>query len=181
LGEKRKEDAVKVLKHFAANIAKLGYEQAKELEALHIVFNRIQTQYRDRKERDDVMDNLVRELSECIEYGELVCSEGRVNRIIDSLNHVDPLVRIKPKWALTQEMMGKCTQLRKKLLQQAKGEVKDALESSSPTSRQKMMIRSFQDQLKREIERDFIRTYVDSGVMSKDMLQTELNKWIDSI
>ena len=181
LGERLKGDAVNVLKHFAANIAKLGYEQAKELEALHVVFNRIQSQYRDRKERNKVMDNLVRELSECIEYGELVCSEGRVNRIIDTLNYIDPLVQIKPKWALTQEMMNKCIELRKKIRERESSETSDALDSLNPSARQKTLARNFQQKLKREIERDFTRTYVDSGIMSKDMLQNELNQWLDSI
>lgn len=181
LGETLKADAIKVLKHFAANMAKLGYEQAKELEALHIVFNRIQSQFREKTERVKVMDNLVRELSECIEYGDLVCPEGRVTRIIDSLNYIDPLVRIKPKWALTQEMMNKCVTLRKKILEREKADTSDALSAPNPTSRQKMLIRNFQTKLKREIERDFTRTYVDSGIMSKDMLKIELNKWIDSI
>lgn len=181
LGEHLKTDAIKVLKHFAANIAKLGYEQAKEIEALHIVFNRIQSQYRDRKERNKIMDNLVRELSECIEYGELVCSEGLVNRIIDSLNHIDPLVNIQPKWALTQEMMNSCIRIRKDLIKRETSEVADALDSPNPTARQKMLIRNFQQKLKREIERDFTRTYVDSGIMSKDMLNNELNQWLDSI
>lgn len=181
IGESVKVDAIKVLKHFAANISKLGFQQAKELDTLHIVFNRIQSQYRERKEREKVMDNLIRELSECIEYGELVCSEGRVNRIIDSLNHIDPLVRIKPKWALTQEMMNKCIKLRKDLLKRETSDTVDAIENANPTSRQKMLTRNFQKKLKREIERDFTRTYVDSGIMSKDMLKNELNKWLDSI
>jgi len=181
LGEHLKMDAVKVLKHFAANIAKLGYDQAKELEALHVVFNRIQSQYRERKERNQMMDNLVRELSECIEYGELVCSEGRVNRIIDTLNHIDPLVNIQPKWALTQEMMNKCIKLRKEIIKRETSEIADALDSPNPTARQKMLVRNFQQKLKREIERDFTRTYVDTGIMSKDMLNNELNQWLDSI
>lgn len=181
LGEQLKSDAIKVVQHFAANIAKLGYQQAKELEALHIVFNRIQSQYRERKERDKIMDNLVRELSECIEYGELVCSEGRLNRIIDTLNHIDPLVQIKPKWALTQEMMNKCIKIRKELIKRENSEISDALENPNPTARQKMLIKTFQQKLKREIERDFMRTYVDTGIMSKDMLTNELEQWLDSI
>lgn len=181
LGETLKVDALKVLKHFAANISKLGYQQAKEIEALHIVFNRIQSQYRERKKRETVMDNLVRELSECIEYGELVCSEGRVNRIIDTLNYIDPLVRIKPKWAMTQEMMNGCIKIRAALVKRESSEISDALESPNPTSRQRMLVKNFQQKLKREIERDFTRTYVDSGIMSKDMLKNELGQWLDSI
>lgn len=181
LGENLKADAVKVLKHFAANISKLGYQQAKELEALHIVFNRIHSQFRDKKSRNKTMDNLIRELSECIEYGDLVCSEGRVNRIIDTLNYIDPLVRIKPSWALTQEMMSKCVVIRDTLMKQETSEIKDALDNPNPTSRQRTLAKKFQTKLKREIERDFTRTYVDSGIMSKDKLTNELHKWIDAI
>lgn len=181
LGNQRKKDAVKVLEYFAANITKLGYDQAKELEALHIVFNRIQSNVHDKKERQNLMDNLIKELSECIEYGELVCTEGRLNRIIDTLNGVDPLVQIKPKWALTQEMMNKCAALRKQLISRESSETADAFESESANARQRQLINTFNEKFKREIERDFIKTYVDTGIMSKDMLQTEMDKWIDSV
>ena len=181
LNDQRKADAVKVLQYFAANITKLGYDQAKELEALHIVFNRIQSNVHDKKDRTNLMDNLIKELSECIEYGELVCTEGRLNRIIDTLNGIDPLVQIKPRWALTQEMMNKCAALRKQLIAKETSETADALEAANPTARQKLLIRTFYDRFKQDIERDFIKTYVDGGIMTKDMLQTEMNKWIDSI
>ncbi len=44
-----------------------------------------------------------------------------------------------------------------------------------------MLSREFKEKLKREIERDFMTTYVDSGIMTKDLLKTEMGKWIDEI
>lgn len=181
IGDTRKQDAIAIVKYFASNVSKLGYDSAKELEALHIVFNRIQSNIYDKKKRKDLMDNLVRELSECMEYGQPVCSEGLVNRIIDTLNGIDNNVQIKSKWMLTQEMMNKCALLRKTMLEKENSETSDAFEALKPTARQNLLMKNFQNKLKREIERDFTRTYVDTGIMSKDMLENELNKWIDDI
>lgn len=153
----------------------------KELEALSLIFNRINSRHRDKKEKEKLMDNLVSELNECLEYGELICSEGIVNRIVDSLNFIDEEVKIKPKWALSREMLYKAANIRKDLLKESRSEIKDALQCIKPTARQRMLSREFKEKLKREIERKFNQDYVDTGVMTKDLLKTEMSKWIDEI
>ncbi len=153
----------------------------EELEALKLVFNRINSRFRDKKERTKLLDNLVSELSECIEFGQLICSQGIVDRIVDSINFIDEAVKIKPKWALSREMLSRAAVLRKNMLTETRSEVKEALQSTKPTARQRMLSREFKEKLKTEIERDFMNTYVDAGIMTKDLLKTEMGKWIDEI
>jgi len=183
LPESKRQEALFVLKQITAGQqdGQSGASRQEELEALKLVFNRINSRFRDKKERIKLLDNLVSELSECIEYGQLICSQGIIDRIVDSINFIDEAVKIKPKWALSREMLSRAAVLRKNMLKETRSEVKDALQSVKPTARQRMLSREFKDKLKREIERDFMSTYVDTGIMSKDLLKTEMGKWIDEI
>lgn len=184
LPEVKRKGALNVLNQITASTIESnqnGDARQQELEALKLIFNRINSVHREKKEQQKLLDNLVSELSECVEYGQLICSEGIVNRIVDSLNYIDEAVKIKPKWALSREMLYQAANIRKNLLKETSSEIKDALQSLKPTARQRMLSREFRDKLKREIEREFTRVYVDSGVMSKDLLKTEMSKWIDEI
>lgn len=181
LPESKRHRALRVLKAMTAGVTEGAQDNFKELEALSLVFNRINSRFREKKERITLLENLVNELSECIEYGELVCQEGRVNRIVGALDHIDDAVRIKPKWALNREMMYKAAGMRKKAISKSKAEVKEALNSPQPTARQRLLAKEFRDKLKRDIEQDFIRQYVDTGVLTKDLLKTEISRWIDTL
>lgn len=177
--EIKRENAAHVLKEMAKGIANLGYEQSKEIEALHLVWNRIhsQTYAQDRDKRKQLIDNLVSELSECIEFGELVCPTGRFNRIIDALNYLDPIVQIQPQWAIKQMMVAKAGEIEKVLLAKSRGEVRDAMNAQNPNARERQLQQEFSTKLRGAIERDFTRDYVDTGLMTKELLKTELDSW----
>jgi len=177
LASHKKQNASKVIENMARNMNSVDYEGSKELEALQLVWNRIKTHYRSSKQRLNLSNNLVNELAECIEYGELVCTAGRVNRIIDSLNFIDPEVKIKPKWAIKQEMMYKAEQIRASMLKSTDGMTRDSLDATVPTAMQTKHIKTFMDKFQRELKRNFTKQYVDGGIMSKDLLYAELSQW----
>lgn len=180
LSEIKRENAARVLQEMAKGIANLGYEQSKEIEALQLVWNRIhsQTYAQERDKRKLLTDNLVCELAECIEYGELVCPTGRFNRIIDSLNHLDPMVQIQPQWAIRQTMTARAGVIQKELLNKCRAEVRDAANVANPNARERQLQAEFSQKLKSTIEREFIRTYVETGLMTKELLKTELDAWM---
>lgn len=177
---RKREVAAQVLREMAKGIANLGYEQSKEIEALHLVWNRIHSQVyaNEADKRKTLMENLVNELAEAMEYGELVCPTGRLNRIIDTLNHQDPLVNIQPKWAVQQMMVARASAIQKSLLAKSSADVRDAMASTNPSARQRQLQEEFMQKVKSAIERDLTRTYVDTGMMSKELLKTELDAWI---
>lgn len=177
LSETKRESASDVLKEMAKGIANLGFEQSKEIEALHLVWNRIQST-QDREKRKLLIDNLVSELAECIEYGEFVCPTGRLNRIIDSLNFLDPIVKIQPQWAVRQTMVAKAGAIEKSMLAKCKGEVRDAVNNPKPNARERQLANEFSQKLKAAIERDLTRNYVDTGLMTKELLKTEIDSWM---
>ncbi len=176
----KRELATQVLRELSKGITNLGYEQSKEIEALHLVWNRIHSQVyaQDTEKRKCLTENLVNELAECIEYGELVCPTGRLNRIIDSLNHQDPIVNIQPKWAVQQSMVARAGVIQKSLLSKSQPDVRDAMEARNPSARQRQLQEEFTQKVRAAIERDLIRQYVDTGMMSKELLKTELDAWI---
>lgn len=178
--QRKRDTAAQVLREMAKGISNIGYEQSKEIEALHLVWNRIHSQVyaNDADKRKILMENLVNELAEAVEFGELVCPTGRLNRIIDALNHQDPLVNIQPKWAIQQMMVARAGAIQKSLLAKSSSETRDAMAATNPSARQRQLQDEFMQKVKSAIERDLTRTYVDTGMMSKDLLKTELDAWI---
>lgn len=178
--QRKRELAAQVLRELSKGIANLGYEQSKEIEALHLVWNRIHSQIyaQDAEKRKCLTENLVNELSECIEYGELVCPTGRLNRIIDALNHQDPIVDIQPKWAVQQAMTARAGVIQKSMLAKSPPDIRDAMEARNPSARQRQLQEEFTQKVRAAIERDLMRRYVDTGMMSKELLKTELDAWV---
>lgn len=179
-GEDKKQDALRALAEIGKSLDKRSYEEAMEIDAIEFVWNRIHSNI-NVKNRNVLKQNLFNELAECIEYGEPVCIKGRIVRLIDVLNGVDPEVSIKPKWALNEEMLTRAAQLRNDAIARAPDGVRNALNSPNPTPDQVQLSQKFYEKFKRELVHDFYRDYVDSGLMSKELLNTELKKWIHSL
>jgi len=125
--------------------------------------------------------NLFNELAECIEYGQPVCRKGRITRLIDVLNGVDPEVVIKPKWALNEEMLRQAAKLREDAVARSPTEVRDALTTPHPSPDQTLLCQKFMDRFKRDLVKDLFAKYVDTGLMSKELLKTEVAKWINTL
>ena len=176
----KRDKIMLVLKHLAQSQYSTDYEATKELDALVVVWNRIFT-VTDLKKRKVLVDNLMNEMSECIEYGELICSSGIITRMLDALNFIDPNVKILPEWMLRDEMLSKAAQLRDALLKKAPGKVRDALESPRPTQQDQIIAKNFTAKFKRELFDRFTKTYVEPGIMTEDLLKTQLNEWIDNM
>jgi len=180
VSQAKREKAAQVLRELSKGIANLGYEQAKEIEALQLVWNRINSQVYSQQpdKRRALMENLITELSECIEYGELVCPTGRLNRIIDTLNHQDPVVNIQPKWAIQKTMVARAGAIEKAMLTKSRPEVREAMKALNPSARQRQLQTEFMQKVRSAIERDLTRRYVDTGLMTKQLLKTELDAWM---
>lgn len=123
----------------------------KEIDVLLTVWNRIQTF--DDKEK--IKQNLILNLADCIDNNTLVCTNGRVARVMDTLNIIDPLVEIKPRWAIRREIMDLAAKMRDEYNE----------------------LETFKQHLRNECK----LRYVDTNLMTQKLLDAELNSWIDSI
>jgi hypothetical protein len=178
--EDKKKDALVALEAIGTSLNQRSYEETLEIEALQLVWNRIHCNI-NSKNRNILKQNLFNELSESIEFGQPVCRKGRIARLIDVLNGVDPKVNIKPKWALNEEMMTNAAREREEAIKRAPANVRDALMTPHPSPDQIQLSQKFQERFKRDLVRKYFVDYVDSGLMSKDLLKTEIGKWINQI
>jgi hypothetical protein len=169
------EKAQKVLDTIEKSTLIQNHAGMKESELLQLVWNRIHML--DPDQRETLVSNLINELSESVEHGLVMCGTGRTNRIVDTLNIVDPLVTIKPKWALTQEMTTKAGKIREEMVNKMTAEDKQALEAPEPTLEQENVCTAFNNKLKETLLAQFKRDYVDRGLMEETILENEIEKW----
>lgn len=151
-----------------------------ETELLKLVWNRLH--HRDNHEnREALRENLVDELSACVENGGTVCSTGRFTHILGTLNGVDDVVDIKPGWALSKELVERAGVLYKDRIGALADEDRAAVEAQDPSREQQTRNDEIMDTVRKDLRDDFKRAYVDAGIMTQEGLDVELNKWIDHI
>lgn len=179
ISEKRKHQALSALNSLGND--HIGANNMSERELIQLVWNRINSGV-FQNDRETPIENLVSELADCTENGRLVCATGKFARILDSLNKIDPVVDIKPKWAFQREQMDTAQALRKQLLAQSPPEVQAAVnETAHLTPEKERLIDEFSNKLKTEIMTKFRNDYVASGLMTEETLQNEVNTWLDYI
>lgn len=115
---------------------------------------------------NDIPHKLVTALAACWEHGQIVCQEGRVAHILDLINvsflGTSKQVKILPTWALRRELMERASYLLNAFHKEHNRE---------PNS----------EELKSTLLNDFIKTYVQQGVISQDTLHLELSQWLGSV
>lgn len=180
ISKDKKDDAILTLDTIESNYFPISYAGLSESEILNLVWNRIQMPDLENN-KDNCINNLINELAESVEHGKVTCASGRVNRIIDSLNKIDPLIEIKPKWAINKEMMEKAGKIRSDLENELPDTTKEALNTDDPDEEQLKICETFDTNLKNKLRQEFKKDYVDSGLINQEILNNELNKWINDI
>lgn len=149
-----------------------------EKNVLNLVWNRIQGY---PEEMSKVLkENLIDEMSEMIEFDKPVCSTGRITRIIDSINGVDTDVVIKPKWALQKEMVDKANFIFQNHVN-SNEKIKKVVDEINPTFEEEQEYQKIKSEIKEQIYNSFEQDYIETGIMDKDTVSYELDKWIDAI
>ena len=170
----KKFDAIKSLKIIQSKgTRKLGNTEMSEREALKLVWNRINNEH---KGSEDIKNTLVNELADMQQHGMTVCATGRFDRIIDTLNIVDPDVRIVPSKAINEEMLNKAAKIRSDLLESESENERKLLEEGNSNNQSK-----FEENLRKTILETLEKEYVESNILSKSKFRFEVNKWIDHI
>ena len=98
-------DALTVIKNLD-DINKHSTYGITEVEALSLVLQYIEDNITlTKSEKENLWENLVKQLASAIEHGSIVCSSGKIARIISALDgsNVDNYT-IKPMWAVRDEI-----------------------------------------------------------------------------
>lgn len=177
-GDKRK-NAIRVLDHVEKYNGHLMGANTKEIELIHLVWNRIHAP--QNMDRQSVMkENLADELAECVEHGKIVCTTGRFNRILDSINVVDPAVQIKPEWVMRKEMLDKAAAIRTQMVE-ADARIGVLVEKVTPDLEEQQLLDAFTEKLKGQIRETVKKDYVDSGILTQERVDGMVGEWIDDI
>lgn len=153
---------------------------SNEVDLLLLVWNRIHNNV-NRNNVASLKDNLVKQLADCIEFDKFVCPKGRYDHILDTLTGIDPVVNISPKWAVIKEMMSKACLIRDKYLAGLHPNDRHVLEVADPEPEEQLKYHHLFNNLKTLILEDFTKSYVETGIMNEDLLNTEVGKWINDI
>jgi len=173
----KKEDALKSLRGIESNLDKLSSTDMTEMDALTLVWNRINESNRfDKEVIGNLKETLYDELASMQEFGVTICSTGRFTHIIDTLNGVDEDVSIKPKYAINEEMMLASSNIREKMYQEQTTEERERLEKGTSSVQDE-----FETSLKTTIMTKLKEDYVTTGILTEASFLTEINKWIDYI
>lgn len=180
--EEHQDIALNVLDHIEIDSTKFRDTNLQQVDILYYVWNRI---YNDcnKDVRDKLKENLYQRLLECIEYDSNVCASGIFSRLIDTLNFQDSenLVQIIPKYALNKELMNKASIISRKFEEEQPKDVKDLLRKSKLTDDEQKIVEQYSERLKQKLIAEFRKDYIDSNMISEDILFLEINKWLNDI
>ena len=170
----KKKDALQTLNAIERSTEQLSFSKMKEIDLLNLVWNRIHDDCHTTN-KENLKTNLVNELAESIEYGRPVCSTGRFNRVLDTLNSVDPLVTILPTDAINNEMMTTASKIRTDLFNEYNPEEQKNIDSDEPNFIQQQ----FDTLLKNRIRTTFRENYVEQNILTQEKMDSMIEPWID--
>ena len=104
-----------------------------------------------------------------VEHNHIVCSNGKVTRLLSSLEGIDTEVKIMPSYAIREEMMNKSALLRTKFEELNKDSNKESLSEDEYDKK-------FKEYLRTELKND----YVNTGILNEDKFKQETD-WIEML
>jgi hypothetical protein len=143
---------------------------ASDTDAFVAVVSKIQSNPNAQK-RDNLMEILARQLESAIERGQVVCSTGRIVRILSVFDGVEDLgtagstQKIVPEWALDQEFANLAAQVRDRVLGKASSKDRADYESGASEKLTDMMSDEFQKEAR--------KTY--STILAPEVIERKMN------
>lgn len=167
----KKNNALQTLSFIERNNTDVVSCNMKELEVLQLVWNRIQ----QSPDKDVLTENLVDQLAESVENGGVVCTTGRYTRLIDSLNYVDPLVNVRPLWAINDEIVKRSGVLFNEYINGLSEADRNIYDNDLDG------VNQICSDVKKYVRDSLNTEYVEPGIIRNDLLDAELNKWLHTL
>jgi hypothetical protein len=135
-----------------------------ELVALSTVWRRIQSQPNPTLRRD-LMDVLVHQLASGVEHGHVVCSTGKIARMMATFDGMDikGIQTVQPMWAVKEELASLAAKVRDRHTRDLTDADKQAYERGQ--------LRDLEAQMRRGFEREADEVYVQGLGMSRAVLE----------
>jgi len=163
--------AKQALNQIGAMNAYYSTGKLREPEILRLVWSRINHPInRDRVAQ--LKENLEAQLADCVNGRDLHCCEGRVMRVLQTLQECDAekLADLRPLWAFKEEIENKVIKYREKLLEKAPKEYNDLETKTELMEADQRLLDRFNRCLIRNLETRFKRDYLDRGLITRTEL-----------
>ena len=145
----------------------------KELEILRLVWERIHHPINTDKVKQ-LEENFIKELADCNRGdGSVHCSEGRVTRLLQSLQSCDNenIVDLKPMWAFKEEVENKISKYRNKLIRKVPNKYSELEKKIELDDNDRNLMDQFNRCLVKNLEKRFEIDYI----IPKYLTKVELN------
>lgn len=135
-----------------------------EKDALRKTWKKIETES-DEDVRNNLKETLVKQLASAVEHGHVVCSTGKITRIVSTLDGVESLKSIstRPVWAIRDEISTLASKVRTDFLSKLTDEEKTSYNNGANTEIEERMKSHFKDTVLEE--------YCDHLGMSKKVIE----------
>jgi hypothetical protein len=117
-----------------------------EVDVLNIVWSKV-------KDRDDLKNMLVRQLASGVEHGHVVCSTGKISRMVGTFDgmDVDGMDVAKPMWAVKEEIATLAGKIREEQLNGLSSSERHAYEQGDETCKVAQQMKTeFEERVKKE-------------------------------
>jgi len=163
-------DAIRVMETIHTHGGEQTSYGGSEWEVFSLMWDKIRND-------DDKKRNFIIELASAIENGMVVCTGGRIGRMVNSLNGIDDEVKIIHTDMIKQEMLNAVPIVRASLMDKYSAEEQELIESPKENAVQK----KFETELKAKLHTKFHNDYVAKGLMTTDAFNKEIKVITDAI
>jgi len=172
-----KENIKKVLESLSESIHS-RYDKS-EKDVFNLVWARINDRVNNER-RSDMIKVFADNISSGVEHDNVVCSSGKIVRMIGSLDGMDvePLPSLKPEWAINEEIASSASAIRNKVLERATTNQRKAYEALDQTDEQKQIAEHLSNIMRTELRQKCKVEYVDTNILSEDVLNSKLADYI---
>jgi tetratricopeptide (TPR) repeat protein len=174
--------ALRVLDHIEQDHSIYRDTKLKQVDVLHLIWNRIHNDC-NKDILEKLQNNLYHRIIECNEYDSNVCASGIFSRLIDTLNYCDGenIVQIIPKYVLNKELMDKASVISKTFMEEQDAKIKMVLTKPTDDPEDHKICLEYTERLKQHLISEFRKEYIETNIISEDILFLEINRWIDYI
>ena len=150
-------------------------------DVLTLLWNRIHSS--DCKEHKETLyENLLFELRDSTNVKiSNKCLTGVWARLMDTANQIDPLVNIKPKWALRRELINKANVIYQAMEDKLSEEQYEILTKTQLNQEEISWFNKFKLKYQKKVKKQCYKEYVETNILSYVQLNSELNEWLHTI
>jgi len=112
------------------------------------------------------------------EYGKSVCATGRLSRMMDTFSTFDNDVQIKPTYVINSEMMNTAGKIREDMYSEYDSQTADLLRAGTADPATQS---TFDQSVRKTIIDSLTKDYVETGIMTENAFQKNVNEWIDEL